>query len=70
MNNLITIVFKDEYHADKILPNEAYCRKCDLDVDERGKIAGIIENPYDFYGHRKASWVFREKGSLSGNVDQ
>lgn len=47
--------------GDKILPNEAYYKKFDLTVDRRGKIVGIVENPYDIHGHRQASWKFRNE---------
>ena len=46
--------------GDEILPNEAYYKKFNLDVDERGKIVGIVENPYDLNGQRQASWKFRK----------
>jgi len=46
--------------GDDILPNEAYYKKFDLTVDERGKITGIVENPYDLNGNRQASWKFKE----------
>lgn len=46
--------------GDEILPNEAYYEKFNLDVDERGKIVGIVENPYDLNGQRQASWKFRQ----------
>jgi arylsulfatase A-like enzyme len=45
---------------DEILPNEAYYRKFNLDVDQRGKITGIVENPYDLSGNRQASWKFKK----------
>ncbi len=46
--------------GDDILPNEAYYQKFDLAVDQRGKITGIVENPYDLNGNRQASWKFKE----------
>jgi len=46
--------------GDDILPNEAYYKKFDLTVDERGKITGIVENPYDLNGNRQASWKFKK----------
>jgi arylsulfatase A-like enzyme len=46
--------------GDDILPNETYYKKFDLTVDERGKITGIVENPYDLNGNRQASWKFKE----------
>jgi hypothetical protein len=46
--------------GDEILPNEAYYKKFNLQVDQRGKIVGIVENPYDLGGHRQASWKFRK----------
>jgi len=49
-----------EKTGDEILPNEAYYKKFNLDVDERGKIVGIVENPYDLNGQRQASWKFRQ----------
>lgn len=36
--------------GDEILPNEAYYEKFDLEVDHRGKISKIVENPYDRLG--------------------
>lgn len=47
--------------GDEILPNEAYYKKFNLQVDGRGKIEGIVENPYDLSGHRQASWKFRKQ---------
>jgi arylsulfatase A-like enzyme len=49
-----------EKTGDEILPNEAYYKKFNLDVDERGKIVGIVENPYDLNGQRQASWKFSQ----------
>ena len=46
--------------GDEILPNEAYYQKFNLDVDKRGKITGIVENPYDLSGNRQASWNFNK----------
>jgi len=46
--------------GDEILPNETYYKRLNLNVDQRGKIVGIIENPYDLAGHRQASWKFRD----------
>ena len=46
--------------GDDILPNEAYYRKFNLDIDQRGKITGIVENPYDLNGNRQASWKFKK----------
>jgi len=36
--------------GDEILPNEAYYEKFNLNIDGRGKIAEIVENPYDRQG--------------------
>ncbi|NIS63153.1 MAG: hypothetical protein GTO13_21410, partial [Proteobacteria bacterium] len=36
--------------GDEILPNEAYYEKFNLEVDHRGKISKIVENPYDRLG--------------------
>jgi len=36
--------------GDEILPNEAYYEKFNLEVDHRGKISNIVENPYDRLG--------------------
>lgn len=33
--------------GDKFLPKEAYYARFGLDVDQRGKVKGIVENPYD-----------------------
>jgi len=33
--------------GDEFLPKEAYYERLGLDVDERGKLKGIVENPYD-----------------------
>jgi len=33
--------------GDEFLPTEAYYERLGLDVDERGKLKGIVENPYD-----------------------
>ncbi len=49
-----------EKNGDEILPNEAYYEKFNLDVDQRGKIVGIVENPYDLNGQRQASWKFKK----------
>ncbi len=36
--------------GDEILPNDAYYEKFNLEVDHRGKISNIVENPYDRLG--------------------
>lgn len=39
-----------EHTDDDIRPNEAYYEIFDLDIDHRGKLKGIVENPYDRKG--------------------
>jgi arylsulfatase A-like enzyme len=39
-----------EHTDDDIRPNEAYYEKFNLDVDHRGKLKAIVENPYDRKG--------------------
>lgn len=36
--------------GDEFLPKEAYYQKFGLEVDHRGKVRGIVENPYDRMG--------------------
>ena len=36
--------------GDEFLPKEAYYQKFDVRFDHRGKVAGIVENPYDRMG--------------------
>lgn len=36
--------------GDKFLPKEAYYRKFGIQLDQRGKVKGIVENPYDRAG--------------------
>lgn len=36
--------------GDEFLPKEAYYEKFGLDVDDRGKVQGIVENPSDRAG--------------------
>ena len=39
-----------EHTDDDIRPNEAYYEMFDLDIDHRGKLKAIVENPYDRKG--------------------
>jgi arylsulfatase A-like enzyme len=36
--------------GDRFEPKEAYCRKFDIRLDHRGKVQGIVENPYNRLG--------------------
>ena len=36
--------------GDEFLPKEAYYRRFDIQLDHRGKVKGIVENPYDRLG--------------------
>jgi arylsulfatase A-like enzyme len=36
--------------GDRFEPKEAYYRKLDIRLDHRGKVQGIVENPYDRLG--------------------
>ncbi len=36
--------------GDEFLPKEAYYQKFGLEIDARGKLVGLVENPYDRQG--------------------
>ena len=36
--------------GDEFLPKEVYYEKFGLEIDSRGKLVGLVENPYDRQG--------------------